>query len=141
MKTKLSIIRYFFRAGNICTYVSNQRMSVAVDTIETTVRNNLDDVDTYLNLIQKVHLLISVAIFATDLNKESKAVAKPNRICTEVRCADPEGEQGVQTPPPLKSHKNIGFCSRTGPNFLEKHEASEPELNVVPSSARQRHTI
>ena len=49
----------FFRAGNICTYVSNQRMSVAVDTIETTVRNNLDDVDTYLNLIQKVPSLIN----------------------------------------------------------------------------------
>ena len=68
----------FFRAGNICTYVSNQRMSVAVDTIETTVRNNLDDVDTYLNLIQKVQFLINVDIIATDLNTESKAVAKPN---------------------------------------------------------------
>ena len=68
----------FFRAGNICTYVSNQRMSVAVDTIETTVRNNLDDVDTYLNLIQKVQLLINVDIIATDLNTESKAVAKPD---------------------------------------------------------------
>ena len=53
-------------------------MSVAVDTIETTVRNNLDDVDTYLNLIQKVHMLINVAIIATDLNTERKAVAKPN---------------------------------------------------------------
>ena len=29
------------------------------------------------------------------------------------------GGQGVQTPPPLKSHKNIGFLSNTGPDPLK----------------------
>ena len=35
-------------------------------------------------------------------------------------CADPEGGQGFQTPPPsLKNHKNIGFLSSTGPDPLK----------------------
>ena len=58
-------------------------------------------------------------------------------------CADPEGGgggQGVQTPPPLKNHKNIGFLSNlsnTGPDPLENHKAAKPAFNVGPSSARQ----
>ena len=32
--------------------------------------------------------------------------------------ADPEGGQGVRTPPPLKSQK-IGFLSNTGPDLLK----------------------
>ena len=43
-----------FSAGNICTYVSNKRMTVAIDTIEKTVKDNLDDVDTFLNLVETV---------------------------------------------------------------------------------------
>ena len=35
-------------------------------------------------------------------------------------CADPEGGQGVRTPPPpLENYKNIGFLSNTGPDPLK----------------------
>ena len=34
-------------------------------------------------------------------------------------CADPEGEQGVRIPHPLKNHKNIGFLSNYGPDPLK----------------------
>ena len=36
-----------------------------------------------------------------------------------VPCADPEGGQGVRTPPPPKNHKNIEFLSNTGPDPQE----------------------
>ena len=55
---KFSLSPFYFRAGNICTYVSNQRMTTAIDTIEETAKDNLDDIDTYLELVQKV--LISI---------------------------------------------------------------------------------
>ena len=48
--------------------------------------------------------------------------------------ADPEGGQGVRTPPPPK---NIGFLSNTGPDPLKNHKAAKPAFNVGPSSARQ----
>ena len=31
------------------------------------------------------------------------------------------GGQGVQTPSPLKNHKNIGFLSNTGPDTEKSH--------------------
>ena len=34
-------------------------------------------------------------------------------------CADPEGGQGVRTPPPLENNKNIGFLSNTDPYPLK----------------------
>ena len=56
--------------------------------------------------------------------------------------ADPEGGQGVRTPPPPpKNHKNIGFLSNTGPDPLKNHKAAKPAFNDGPSSARQRNTI
>ena len=55
---KFSLFLFYFRAGNICTYVSNQRMTTAIDTIEETAKDNLDDIDTYLELVQKVLILI-----------------------------------------------------------------------------------
>ena len=36
-----------------------------------------------------------------------------------VPCVDPEGGQGIRTPPPLKNHKNIEFLSNTGPDPLK----------------------
>ena len=36
-------------------------------------------------------------------------------------CANQEGGQGVRTPPPLKSHKNIGVSSDTGLAPLKNH--------------------
>ena len=51
------------------------------------------------------------------------------------------GEQGVQTPPPLKNHKNKGFLSNTGPDPLKNHKATKPAFNVGPSLARQQNTI
>ena len=57
-------------------------------------------------------------------------------------CADPEGGQGVRTPPPPpKNHKNIGFPSNNGLDLLKNHKATEPAFNVGPSSARQRNSI
>ena len=34
--------------------------------------------------------------------------------------ADPEGRQGVRTPPPPEKHTNIGFLSNTGQDPLKK---------------------
>ena len=57
-------------------------------------------------------------------------------------CADPEGRQGVRTPPPLeKNHQNIGFLSNTGPAPLKNHKATESVFNFGPLSARQRNAI
>ena len=44
-------------------------------------------------------------------------------------------------PPPLKTHKNIGFLCNTGPDPLKKHKATKPAFNVGPSSAHQRNAI
>ena len=55
-------------------------------------------------------------------------------------CADPEGGQGVRTPP-LKNHKNIGFPSNNDLDPLKNHKTTEPAFNVGPSSARQRNSI
>ena len=40
-------------------------------------------------------------------------------------CADPEGGQGVRTPPPPENHKDIGFLSNTGPDPIENHKATK----------------
>ena len=56
-------------------------------------------------------------------------------------CADPEGEQGVRTPPPLKNHKNIGFLRNTGPDPLKNRKATKPAFKVGTSSARQRNAV
>ena len=45
------------------------------------------------------------------------------------------------TPPPLKTHKNIGFLCNTGPDPLKKHKATKPSFNVGPPSAHQRNAI
>ena len=55
-------------------------------------------------------------------------------------CADQEGGQGVQTPPPLKN-KNIGLLSNTGPDPLKNHKATKPVFNAGPTSARQQNAI
>ena len=62
-----------------------------------------------------------------------------NRLSEEdlIACADPKGGgEGARTvpPPPLENHKNIGFRSNTGPD----HKATNPALNVGPSSFRWR---
>ena len=49
------------------------------------------------------------------------------------------GGQGVRTP--LKTHKNIGFLSKSGPDPLEKHKDTDPAFDVGPLSARQRNAI
>ena len=48
------------------------------------------------------------------------------------------GGEGVRTPP-LKSHKNLGFLSNTGPDPLKNHKVTKPEFNAGPSWARQRN--
>ena len=54
-------------------------------------------------------------------------------------CPDPEGGQGVRPRPILKNLKNKGFLSNTCPDPLKNHKATKLELNVGPSSARQRN--
>ena len=44
-------------------------------------------------------------------------------------------------PPPLKYHKNKGFLSNTGPDYLKYHKATKPAFNVEPSSVRQENAI
>ena len=55
-------------------------------------------------------------------------------------CADPEWEGGQwgpnPHPPPLENRKAIGFLSKTGPDPLEYHKATEPAFNDGPLSAR-----
>ena len=55
---------------------------------------------------------------------------------------DPEwGAGGPDPPPPLKNHEKLGFLSNTVPDPLKNRKATEPEINVGPSSARQRNAI
>ena len=49
------------------------------------------------------------------------------------------GGQGVRTP--LTNHKNIGFLSNTGPDPLKNQKATKPEINIGPSSTRQRNAM
>ena len=56
-------------------------------------------------------------------------------------CADLKVGEGVRTPPPQKSQKNIGFLSNTCSDPLKKHKATKPAFNVGPTSARQRNAI
>ena len=58
---------------------------------------------------------------------------RPYNAIQALSCADPEGEQGVQTNP-LKNHKNIGLLGNTGQDPLENHKATKPAFNVGPSS-------
>ena len=55
-------------------------------------------------------------------------------------CADTE-EGGRGCGPPLKNHKNIGFCRYTGPDPLKNLKATKPPFNSWPSSARQQNAI
>ena len=54
---------------------------------------------------------------------------------------DPEGGQGVWTPPPLKNHENIGFLCNTGLDPLKNNKATKTAFNVGPLLARQRDAI
>lgn len=49
----LLLLSIFILVGNICTYVSNGRMTVAIDEINNTVKDNLDDIEKYLDLVQE----------------------------------------------------------------------------------------
>ena len=53
--------------------------------------------------------------------------------------ADPEGGQGVRTPPPLKNHKNVGFLSNTGPDPLksQSYQASIQCWATIGSPAKR----
>ena len=53
---------------------------------------------------------------------------------------DPKGGQGVWTPL-LKNHKNIGFLSNTGLDYLKNHKATKHAFNVGPSMACQPNAI
>ena len=53
-------------------------------------------------------------------------------------CGSRGGGGGAGGPDPPENHKNIGFLSNSGPDSLKNYEATEPALNIGPSSARQR---
>ena len=51
-------------------------------------------------------------------------------------CTDPEGGPGgLDPPPPLKSNKNIGFLTNTGPDPLKNYKATKPDSML----GRHRH--
>ena len=50
------------------------------------------------------------------------------------------GGRGVWTPP-LNNHKHLGCQINSGPDRVKNHKATEPAVNVGPSSARQRNAI
>ena len=56
-----------------------------------------------------------------------------------VPCADPDGGQGIPTPPPPE--KNIEFLSNTGPDPLEFSKLPSQHSTFGPSSARKRNAI
>ena len=48
---------------------------------------------------------------------------------------------GGADPVHMKNHKNIGFLSNTGPDSLNNHKATKPELNVWPPSGQKNRLI
>ncbi|KAK6177842.1 hypothetical protein SNE40_012725 [Patella caerulea] len=65
----LLVLVVFTGVGCICIYVSNDRMTTAIDKFDVTVGNNLDDVDLFLNntVTQVKHLLENDLNFTFDV--------------------------------------------------------------------------
>ena len=90
-------------------------------------------------------MLIKFTIYgvtAKEPMKQTRLVLHMHKTTSSLHMRDSrEGGQGAQTPPtppPLKSHKNIGFLGNTGPDPLNNSKATKAAFNVRPSSARQR---
>ncbi|XP_052773862.1 prominin-1-A-like [Mya arenaria] len=60
----------FIFVGNICTYVANDQMSNALEGVNDIVGNNLDDVDTFLDLLESQVTTIG----ETNMNKTRDAI-------------------------------------------------------------------
>ncbi|XP_052770523.1 prominin-1-A-like [Mya arenaria] len=60
----------FIFVGNICTYVANDQMSNALEEVNDIVGNNLDDVDTFLDLLESQVTTIG----ETNMNKTRDAI-------------------------------------------------------------------
>ena len=60
---------------------------------------------------------IVVVYNRTEHSFKSSWQVTPKSAAFQLPCADPDGRQGVPTPPP--NHKNIGSLSNTGPDFLK----------------------
>ena len=50
------------------------------------------------------------------------------KTCLDQEGAEGSGRAGGPGHTLLKSHKNIGFLSSTGPNPLKNHKATKPDL-------------
>ena len=102
--------------------------------------------NTHLSLALSLSLYLSIyrkyAKCRTKAGAHDKIVYLNKCRHSPVPCTDPEGGQGVWTPPPpLKNHKNIEFLSNTGPDPLQISKTTKPAFNVGSSSARQRNAI
>ncbi|KAK3589885.1 hypothetical protein CHS0354_015911 [Potamilus streckersoni] len=53
LSSALLIFATFSLVGNICTYVSNERMTTGLEEINSNAVNNLDDINTFLNLTEE----------------------------------------------------------------------------------------
>ena len=80
----------------------------------------------------KSQILIQLGLWLTAASGKSLFV--PLNLIDS--CAHPEGGQGVQTPPPLKNHRNIRFLSNTGPDSLENHAIIQRWAIVGPHSKK-----
>ena len=87
-----------------------------------------------------MRILIRSSLFSS---REKNGIMNCASSCSSqsylMRCADPEGDRGSGLP--LKTFKNIGFLSNTGPDHPKNHKATKPAFNVEPTSARQRNAI
>ena len=93
----------------------------------------------------KIEHVISWLKFKSHFNVVKKRLKTYSRGAFEVRkmpniaCADLE--RGHGGPDSLKNLKAIGLISNSSLDPLKKHKATNPVLNVVPSSAHYRKFI
>ena len=86
----------------------------------------------FVSSIQKfVHAIESMQSVVQKPMRTIKWVFSISQHCIHcpVPCADPEGGQGVRTPPE-KNHKNIEFLSNTGPGPLEFSKLPSQHLTL-----------
>ncbi|XP_053407157.1 prominin-1-like [Mercenaria mercenaria] len=61
----LFVTTVFTLVGNICTYVNNERMSTALEKVADIVDNNLNDIDTFLDLTVEQAKVVGVKNLGT----------------------------------------------------------------------------
>ena len=79
---------------------------------------------------KKEHFLVIKVFHIPSLEKPMDMKGFRTRIPKEIwsPCADPEGEGAGSLDLPEKSQKNIGLLSKTGPDLLKNHKATETSI-------------